>query len=265
MKNWGFWTKEKCGEDALKYKSKSEWKANSSHAYAKSRDNGWLKELTAHMILLKKPSGYWTKERIIEDAKKYNKLSDWQECSGSAHTLACKNGWLEEASEHMNKGTKGTVKPPNPLFLKGLKKCPKCRIVKRLNDFYNDFDTKDGKASRCKKCVRQIRSKEENRKKENSTRNKLYDPIKQKNNHLKSSYGITLERYTEILASQNGKCIICDIRGVDTKRGLAVDHDHETGKLRDLLCDKCNRGLGHFNDSPELLRKAMKYLLRHKL
>lgn len=83
-------------------------------------------------------------------------------------------------------------------------------------------------------------------------------------------YGLTSARYEEMRATQNGLCIICSRpeRAVSKQTGmirdLAVDHDHVSGAIRDLLCSGCNRGLGYFDDDPELLRAAADYLDRHK-
>lgn len=82
---------------------------------------------------------------------------------------------------------------------------------------------------------------------------------------MKARYGITVERYDEMLAAQGGKCAICgspDGRGGHPGYGLTfcVDHDHETQALRGLLCHPCNRGLGQFRDDPDLLRAALAYL-----
>ena len=63
-----------------------------------------------------------------------------------------------------------------------------------------------------------------------------------------------------MLSSQDGKCSICGRERSQLVKQLCVDHDHETGKVRGLLCDKCNRGLGFFNDDHELLKKALNYL-----
>ena len=77
---------------------------------------------------------------------------------------------------------------------------------------------------------------------------------------LERAYGITPERYEEILKLQNGVCYICSDT-VKSRRGkLHVDHDHSTGEVRGLLCINCNRGLGNFRDSIELLKKAIEYL-----
>jgi hypothetical protein len=80
--------------------------------------------------------------------------------------------------------------------------------------------------------------------------------------HLKRLYNITADKYDEILKEQNGSCAICGKSTTEFKRRLAVDHDHGSGKVRGLLCTNCNRGVGNFYDSPDLLQKAIFYLLR---
>ena len=86
----------------------------------------------------------------------------------------------------------------------------------------------------------------------------------QKNYTLKRKFGITLDQYNEMLASQNGCCKICGKKPGENEESLAVDHKHETGLktglVRGLLCKKCNMGLGYFNDDIEALRQAIKYL-----
>lgn len=76
---------------------------------------------------------------------------------------------------------------------------------------------------------------------------------------LQKNFGITIEQYDEMLKSQNGKCAVC-FKICTTGRRLAVDHCHKTKKVRGLLCSKCNRGLGLFNDSQHLLKAAIEYL-----
>lgn len=89
-----------------------------------------------------------------------------------------------------------------------------------------------------------------------------------KHRSLKYSFGIGLREYEEMLVSQNGKCDICKKRETAKRVGkdiaLSVDHCHETGDVRGLLCNACNKGLGHFNDDPIALTNAISYLSKHK-
>lgn len=80
------------------------------------------------------------------------------------------------------------------------------------------------------------------------------------NRGLKSNYGITINDYNKMFDEQNGCCAICGKHQSEFSKALHVDHDHITGKIRGLLCQKCNHGIGLFNDSVELLRIAASYL-----
>jgi hypothetical protein len=77
---------------------------------------------------------------------------------------------------------------------------------------------------------------------------------------LLTRYGITGEEYDEMLLSQFEKCAICAGTNVSGRR-LSVDHNHKTGKVRGLLCNQCNLGLGYFYDNPTLLTNASQYLV----
>lgn len=89
-----------------------------------------------------------------------------------------------------------------------------------------------------------------------------------KNSYYTRNYGITEAQLTEMKETQNNCCAICGSTGfLIGKNGhtekLAVDHDHKTGKVRQLLCHNCNRGLGLFQDDAELLKRAATYLEKH--
>lgn len=109
------WTFDEISEESKKYQTITEWAKLSKGSYGAASKKGWLKELTAHMPRSIKPNGYWTKERIIEDAKKFKSRSEWQKNSPSATTMARRNGWFEDATSHMKllvdhgKWTKKTV------------------------------------------------------------------------------------------------------------------------------------------------------------
>lgn len=81
---------------------------------------------------------------------------------------------------------------------------------------------------------------------------------------LKRSFGLSVEDYNDLYDKQEGKCAICKGNEKNvSKYNLSVDHCHKTGRVRGLLCDACNLGLGKFNDSYELLDSAMKYLCKN--
>lgn len=75
---------------------------------------------------------------------------------------------------------------------------------------------------------------------------------------LQRQYGITRQQYEDMLAAQNNRCAICKTEA--NGRAWHVDHCHETGKVRGVLCDNCNRGLGHFKDSHAAILRAVEYL-----
>lgn len=86
--------------------------------------------------------------------------------------------------------------------------------------------------------------------------------------YLMNTYGLSYQDFISILEIQNYKCKICN-RGLEVSievrqlkaDSAVVDHDHATGKVRGILCNECNRGLGYFHDNKESLMKAIKYLI----
>ncbi len=115
-------------------------------------------------------------------------------------------------------------------------------------------DSEKGREWRAKNAeyVKEQKRQEYLRKKESGER---------RDYQLRKLYGITLERYNEMLAAQGGGCAICgDGPSGKSKDWLHVDHCHATGTVRGLLCQHCNHGIGKFSDSPERLEKAAAYL-----
>jgi hypothetical protein len=105
-------------------------------------------------------------------------------------------------------------------------------------------------------------------------KNKIYltkHGDKRKNSKLLKTYKITLQEYKVLLENQNQSCAICKThddymdRKKGIKRSLAVDHDHLTGKVRGLLCHRCNTAIGLFNDTFTTVESALKYLRHHKM
>ena len=89
-------------------------------------------------------------------------------------------------------------------------------------------------------------------------------PQTEKDRQLRAAFDMPEAEYLDKLVKQNGVCAICKKPETVTRLGklkaLAVDHNHTTGKNRGLLCQKCNTGMGQFNESPELLISAAQYL-----
>ena len=100
------WTKKTVLTEARKFSFKNEWAKKSSGSYDKACTNGWLYECTAHMIEIRKPKGYWTKEKIIAEARKYNSLIEWQNNSNTSITKARKIKIYGECITHMVIGKK---------------------------------------------------------------------------------------------------------------------------------------------------------------
>ncbi len=95
------------------------------------------------------------------------------------------------------------------------------------------------------------------------------EKFKEKNRalHLRTKFGITVERYDQMLKDQNGVCAICKQPETAGRAGkiklLSVDHSHTTEQLRGLLCDNCNKALGCMHDNIERFQSAIEYLNRY--
>jgi glycerol-3-phosphate dehydrogenase len=83
-----------------------------------------------------------------------------------------------------------------------------------------------------------------------------------RNNHLLKNYGIDSKKYEEILETQKGLCDICQNKNKN-EHNLAVDHCMYTGKVRGLLCRRCNSGLGYFKHNVNIMKKVIEYLEKH--
>ena len=151
--------------------------------------------------------------------------------------------------------------PENLNYADGYKMCPSCKLNKTFSEFTKSKHTKIGLASWCKKCTNagslarhhQLMKDPEYREKR---RNKsLSDRYIYK-------YGITVEDKLDMLNKQNGKCEICDTEIEFSKS--KVDHNHLTGAVRGILCNKCNSGLGYLENNNFLI-KAKEYVERYEI
>lgn len=132
------------------------------------------------------------------------------------------------------------------------KVCSVCKILKPLDAFNLKPDGKKGHAARCRSCQSEYH-------RDWYQKNKDHMKHRMRVNSL-AKYGITVDDYDDMLFKQNNCCAICGSpKGAAGKR-LAVDHSHQTGAVRGLLCDECNTGLGKFKDDPSLLARAIEYL-----
>lgn len=163
---------------------------------------------------------------------------------------------------------------PRPVYPEGMKKCSHCKELKPITEFSRATSTWDKLNSACKPCAlastnRWLARKREAGEYEEVKRNRR-EGMKRwreanleesRDRHAKWKYGVEHGTYDMLLEQQKGRCKICgtDAPGVRLTR-FHIDHSHSTGNIRGLLCEHCNRGLGHFKDIPALLRKAADYI-----
>ena len=119
-------------------------------------------------------------------------------------------------------------------------KCVECNTIKDEDMFYLSPRSFLGRGRKCKACHVHM--------------------------HLERTYGITLEDYDNMLREQGGTCAnkACDY-GLDDDHKLFVDHCHETGVVRGLLCNWCNSAEGHLKGSPEVAQGLIDYMKKHNL
>jgi len=165
--------------------------------------------------------------------------------------------------------------------------CFICGKLKPLTEFHKHSSRNDGYRSECKECRVNKQKKDYNSPKQRCTicfeeklnTEEFFFKKKQKkgsrkvfraeckechkkrmrNHHLKNRYGMLNSDYEIKVKNQENKCAIC----LSEVKRLMVDHDHVTGKVRDLLCDSCNRGLGFFKEDIKILINATEYIKKH--
>ena len=164
-----------------------------------------------------------------------------------------------------------------------MKRCTKCGVEQPVENFYRAAGTRDGRRGDCKRCFQQRASaryradpepmKARARRWQAANPERVAENLRRyqesgrkaaadRRSHLKRKFGLTVEQYDEMLAAQGGGCAICG-RPPRDDISLHVDHDHDTGQVRGLVCFRCNNALGDFNESQALLVSAAEYLDRH--
>ena len=126
------------------------------------------------------------------------------------------------------------------------KRCGRCKEVLPAERFYKEKRSKDGLSGYCKECSSANHKvwREENRK-------HLQDYAREKR------YGLDKINYDLLYGIQSGKCAICSSKLTDSGH---VDHNHETGEVRGILCSPCNMAIGLLKDDPAILLSAAEYL-----
>jgi hypothetical protein len=151
-------------------------------------------------------------------------------------------------------------------------RCIGCGANKLPAEFYpcTSKKSKRGHEARCKACWN---ARDKAWRQNNAVSAKGYRERYKKNNRdriaaltrksaLKQRYGITPDQYDAMMLNQGGCCAICKTAS-GTRRKLCVDHCHQTGKVRALLCDKCNSGIGAFKDDPALMIRAAEFVMAY--
>ena len=146
--------------------------------------------------------------------------------------------------------------------------CTKCKKEKpdTREYFTADKHRRNGLRCQCKECRNEVfRKRYKMHKKTYCEKQKIYLKTERgKDAHrrarLKYCYGITVGDYNKLFQQQNGCCTICGRHQSELNKRLAIDHDHDTGKIRSLLCSRCNQGIGLFGENVTILKSAINYL-----
>jgi len=131
------------------------------------------------------------------------------------------------------------------------KVCTICKVSKDRGEFHLRKKDSMYLQSWCKACKKKV--------------NSAYDEKSARKNLLKRR-NLSEKEYADLMIKQNQSCAICgSLFGHKTKNGkkakLAIDHDHSSGLVRGLLCNKCNRAIGYFHDNVDIMQRAISYLL----
>ena len=158
---------------------------------------------------------------------------------------------------------------------KRLKYCSGCKMNKSLDNFHKNKSCKDGYSCYCKPCSCKYQSEYYHLHKSTKLieQRKYRQTEKGKRNRKRAMWkcrgiNISYERYLELLKEQNGRCAICknpeSFKLFGKIRSLVVDHNHNTKKIRGLLCSACNTAIGLLKEDRQLLLNVIKYIEKDK-
>lgn len=170
-------------------------------------------------------------------------------CNGALGQFDENLAWLERAIQYLE-GHRDLVSESLQPYGEPheSKTCPDCRESKALDEFPRNRNSKDGRHIYCKTC-HNVRGRESKKRLHGGSRHY----------HLSRRYGIGARDVIELIKTQDGLCAVCRERPAEQ-----VDHDHGTGRVRGILCGGCNAGLGQLKEDPEIIRRAIDYLRRHR-
>ena len=145
------------------------------------------------------------------------------------------------------------------------KQCRRCNVIKTIStEFYKNKTMNDGHSSHCKECVSKASRGRSKRMYATSADFRKSKVTHSEKARLMKSYGLTLEHRQIMLEKQQFRCAVCNIHQDDLGQILDVDHDHETGKVREMLCWRCNRAEGLLKGNTETITKLLNYILKHR-
>ncbi|MFD3780209.1 endonuclease VII domain-containing protein [Streptomyces sp. NPDC058612] len=145
-----------------------------------------------------------------------------------AYCRTCSAEYYKQRQEAKGRTVRAKVPVPS-----GHKRCPRCEEIKPHAEWEQNKTTSDGWSSYCRSCRTQLN----------------------RASYFKRKYGITETQREEMIAAQGGVCVICRQASAEH-----VDHDHQTGRVRGVLCFSCNAALGQFKDRPDVIRRAAAYV-----
>lgn len=125
--------------------------------------------------------------------------------------------------------------------------CSLCKMYVPCSEFPARKGARDGLASSCRPCLIA---------KSQTLENRTAAYVR----HIKRKYGLEIEEFDALLASQGGGCAVCG--GPPNAKNWHIDHDHRSGKVRGILCNGCNTGIGSMRDDPAIMRAAAEYIER---